>query len=192
MNTQQLKRCCVCKNDLPRDSFYRNAARMDGLDTLCKECRLTKTREKSKTEQGRKINRESMRRQRLSGRRQSYEQQYRTRPERRIAARAAVAKHRKTEKGKAAQRAYNTNDAARARHALLRNANRPMRLAHKAVTLAIYHKTLPKASECACTHCEKTAGDYHHHNGYDEQHWLDVIPLCKSCHRLAHSTCAIS
>lgn len=25
----------------------------------------------------------------------------------------------------------------------------------------------------------------HHHKGYDEDHWLDVVWLCRSCHVLA-------
>ena len=41
-------------------------------------------------------------------------------------------------------------------------------------------KTLP------CRDCGKSAQEYHHHLGYKKPHWLDVIPLCKSCHVQRH------
>lgn len=33
-----------------------------------------------------------------------------------------------------------------------------------------------------CVECGAKATDYHHHNGYDEWHMTDVIPVCKKCH----------
>lgn len=35
-----IKRCYVCKRDLPVTEFYRCASRRDGLTAECKECRL--------------------------------------------------------------------------------------------------------------------------------------------------------
>lgn len=40
-------------------------------------------------------------------------------------------------------------------------------------------------SGCGRT-CESRELDGHHHNGYDEVHWLDVEWLCKRCHGLVH------
>lgn len=37
----KLKYCCVCKNDLPLDMFYKNKARPDGLQNRCKICDKT-------------------------------------------------------------------------------------------------------------------------------------------------------
>jgi phage FluMu protein Com len=37
-----------------------------------------------------------------------------------------------------------------------------------------------------CQHCGKQAKEYHHPNGYEREHWFDVIPLCRSCHIKAH------
>lgn len=39
-----------------------------------------------------------------------------------------------------------------------------------------------------CSDCGKASKyiDAHHHNGYDEPHWLDVIWLCKKCHGRLH------
>lgn len=33
-----IKRCYVCKKDLPISEFYRNAAKSDGLGSRCKPC----------------------------------------------------------------------------------------------------------------------------------------------------------
>jgi hypothetical protein len=52
-----------------------------------------------------------------------------------------------------------------------------------AVHKAVRNGRLPKASELKCTCCPAQAVEYHHHNGYDKAHWLDVIPLCIKCHR---------
>jgi hypothetical protein len=41
------------------------------------------------------------------------------------------------------------------------------------------------ARELWCSHCGSKADHYHHYLGYDEYHWLDVIPLCVRCHKRA-------
>lgn len=45
---------------------------------------------------------------------------------------------------------------------------------------------LPHPTELNCAECGKQAQEYHHHNGYDKEHWLDVIPLCAACHTSVH------
>lgn len=42
------------------------------------------------------------------------------------------------------------------------------------------------ASHYICAACDETATEFHHWS-YLEEHWLSVIPLCKSCHRLQHT-----
>jgi hypothetical protein len=59
--------------------------------------------------------------------------------------------------------------------------------AHAQVNNAIRAGKLPKASEFACRNCGNAATEYHHHNGYEAGHEFDVIPLCRSCHRLIHN-----
>lgn len=39
---------------------------------------------------------------------------------------------------------------------------------------------------CICSKCGKERRIDAHHWSYELQHWLDVIWLCKSCHRLLH------
>lgn len=54
--------------------------------------------------------------------------------------------------------------------------------AHDAVAKAISAKKIPPAKNLNCAECDDSAKDYHHHNGYEKEHWLDVTPLCRSCH----------
>lgn len=55
--------------------------------------------------------------------------------------------------------------------------------ARSTVNNAILTGKLPCANTLTCTQCGNQASEYHHHNGYDSDHWLDVIPLCKACHK---------
>ncbi len=57
--------------------------------------------------------------------------------------------------------------------------------ARSAVRSMIRAGKMPAASTLRCKHCGKPAKGYHHHNGYELEHHLDVIPLCVPCHRKA-------
>ncbi len=56
----------------------------------------------------------------------------------------------------------------------------------KQAQLFVYHQTsrrgMPKASSLRCVDCPKQASDYDHYLGYAKKHWLDVQPVCRSCH----------
>ena len=58
--------------------------------------------------------------------------------------------------------------------------------AHAAVKTAITEGALPAPTGLACADCAGRAYAYHHHRGYDPQHWLDVVALCGSCHARRH------
>ena len=59
--------------------------------------------------------------------------------------------------------------------------------AHKAVTIAIKRGELAPAAACQCMDCNATPAQTLHHHSYHPDHWLDVIPLCRSCHGIRHS-----
>ena len=42
---------------------------------------------------------------------------------------------------------------------------------------------MPPASSLPCVRCNRPAHEYHHHLGYDPPNDLDVIPVCRECHR---------
>lgn len=58
--------------------------------------------------------------------------------------------------------------------------------AHRAVTAAVELGIMPPAAMLDCLSCRRRAKHYHHHLGYEEEHWLDVIPLCVKCHMREH------
>lgn len=59
--------------------------------------------------------------------------------------------------------------------------------ARNAVKSAIARGELAHWNTAICAHCGGAAVHYHHQNGYEREHWLDVIPLCRLCHSNEHS-----
>lgn len=61
-------------------------------------------------------------------------------------------------------------------------------LARRALRRAVADGLVVKST--SCSKCGETVEskrlDGHHHNGYDETHWLDVVWLCKNCHGIEH------
>lgn len=112
---------------------------------------------------------------------------------------AARRKYFQTLKGKAAQKRYATsskgkNAAKRYQQSkkgkvnLFRSKKRhftahPERFkARDAVNIAVKSGRLPRPDTLQCSYCSEQAEQYHHHKGYDPEHWLDVIPTCCQCH----------
>ena len=59
--------------------------------------------------------------------------------------------------------------------------------AKQAVAQKVYREQWPAAAELFCAICGSKADHYHHHFGYEQQHWYDVIPICVPCHKKVHS-----
>lgn len=57
--------------------------------------------------------------------------------------------------------------------------------ARQVIAHAVNRKAILSISECSCTRCGVQAQEYHHWS-YEQEHWLDVIPLCRSCHDKLH------
>ena len=83
---------------------------------------------------------------------------------------------RNTEEGREAVRRGN-----RARY--LRD--REKHLARSKVKVYADRGKIPKATDCICTDCGIQAEEYHHE---DYSKALEVIPLCKPCHRKRHDS----
>ena len=85
-----------------------------------------------------------------------------------------------TEKGKQSTR----------RNAALARKRYPLKkLARDAVYQAVNkRKKNPIMPPEYCSDCKRKAKVFaHHHNGYEKEHWLDVVWLCQSCHSKQHS-----
>lgn len=76
-------------------------------------------------------------------------------------------------------------DARRATIAQHEQRHAEKRDAYHAVWHAIKRGELPRPSTLACAKCQAPAEIYHHHS-YEEQYWLDVEPLCRTCHGKEH------
>ena len=88
---------------------------------------------------------------------------------------------------KARNKAYAQTPEKAAYQARYRAENRTKVLAQRAVNEEIRTGRMATATSCECVDCRKTAEVLHHHS-YLEQHWLDVVPLCRSCHFTRHSS----
>ena len=101
-------------------------------------------------------------------------------PENRIKNTARVRRYRQTKSGQVACRRADRNN--RTRHPEKMSAG-------SAVAYAVMSGRLPRTSSCACADCGKQA-EHHHHESYEKEHWLDVVPLCRRCHMIRHGTVA--
>lgn len=54
------------------------------------------------------------------------------------------------------------------------------------VSQAASEGRLPPIATLSCVLCGNNAQEYHHHS-YEREYWLDVIPLCKTCHNKVHA-----
>lgn len=101
--------------------------------------------------------------------------------------RRANKKYQKTPKAKVAHKHYRQSEKGKAfyrKHAHRYRIGHPERInARKAVNEAIKVGKLPRPDSLQCS-CGEQAEAYHHHKGYEQEHWLDVVPVCILCHTL--------
>ena len=157
MDTDELKRCSKCRELKPFDSFHRNKVMADGYANQCIECF-----------------RETHKAYRDSEKGQARQARYGASEKGKQVHLGACRAWRQTEKGKAYYKSY---------YERCKYKNR----ARGRVFDAVRSGRMPPAKELLCTHCGQPALEYHHHNGYDDKHSFDVIPLCKACHTMVDS-----
>lgn len=161
----ETKFCPGCETEKPVSEFNKNAQSPDGLHSNCKDCRsdtrkLAYQKEKAETPQ----------------------EELRAKWREQRAKRAGAALE-------STKRSYHRNrDYYLEKSAEYREQNPKKRGAHDAVESAVKRGLLPQQGDNQCSNpdCLELASEYHHWS-YDSEHWLSVIPLCTSCHRLIHS-----
>ena len=164
-----MKICTDCKQIKPLDSFHKLSTRKDGHRSICKQCRSIKSRSEKNKALGRKRNRKYRHTEKGKGNRREYQIEYRTHGD----GRAANMRYQQSEKGKITHR--NSVYADRARNPIKAKVR-------GTVGVAVYRGKIPSAKYLKCAKCGDDARHYHHHNGYDREFWLDVIPVCIPCH----------
>ncbi len=103
-----------------------------------------------------------------------YYKEYRQTEKGKVAHHKANKKYRKTKKGKA----VNLKSVQRFN---VRHPNQTK--AVRTVNHAIRNGKLIRPNTQICHYCPAKAEQYHHHLGYEPEHWLDVIPVCIKCHQ---------
>jgi hypothetical protein len=191
MNEKITKPCSKCGIPKTLDEFGRNKMGKYGRASTCKECRRAqavdynarpdvKARKLDWARRNSKQANESSRRWQKNNPERRNETARKWAMANKTKARASVKKWIKAHPDKVREYAR--------RHQRRRIARNPEK--HKArwaVNNAIAMGKIPRASTFICSECGMhQASQYHHHNGYDEEHRLDVKPVCGKCHRNLH------
>ena len=106
-------------------------------------------------------------------------------------ARAKIYHETHKAKRKAQEQARNRTPGGKEKHCQqakrFRLANPDKAKAASAVSNAVQSGKMPHASTKTCVRvgCDKQAEHYHHPN-YEKQHRLDVMSVCRACHRETH------
>lgn len=105
-------------------------------------------------------------------------------PENRKKHNRKAAIYRRTERGKATKKKYYHSEKGQEAYKRY-NQETKRKKAREAVNHAVEEGKLPRVDTQKCSmgdgDCEGRI-EYHHHKGYNKNHWLDVIPLCRKHH----------
>jgi len=195
-----MQRCPKCQTVKEDSEFGQNKSRRSGLAAICRECRRTANKEYWERN-GRKYNKGGDReRKRKPDTEHDIEvrRRYVDANRERINARQREYYRRHKEERKQYYEANRASILARRREYCKRNMSKLMAnfrdyteryperiLAAKVVREAIEQKQLKPARKFKCADCCKKA-EHLHHESYAEDQWLNVVPLCRSCHRKRH------
>lgn len=148
------KKCTKCKEIKPFSGFSKNKATTDGFQCWCKGCKLAW--------QQSPIGKASKKKNSAKYYQANKEQ-----------IKKSEAEYRKTPNGRVNQLRGST------KHRL----KYPDRYkARNKINNAIQDGNIPPVKTLKCSKCPSQAEQYHHYLGYTEEHWLDVIALCRPCH----------
>jgi len=155
---ENAKTCAKCKKVKPFTQFNKCSANKDDLSYWCKECfkRYEKTAE---------IKRTRKRYSKTNNRKISSNHYY------------------YSEKGKLADKRYRKSKKCKDTTKRYCIRHPEYHKAQNAVRIAIQERKVPRPDSLLCHYCPKPAQEYHHWHGYEKEHWLDVIPVCKDCHK---------
>lgn len=184
-----MKQCAECEAVKPLSEFRKESRRKDGHTGACSDCINARIQRYRATPKGKAFKAES-------------DKRYQQTEQGRANARKRVAKWQQTESGKEVRRKYERTAKVKAkRKAYFQtekgkevkrisakkcyDANPEKVKAWNALNNAVQRGKFPRPSG-QCSRCDQPATEYHHHNGYDEKHWFDVIPVCKMCHEAEH------
>jgi len=183
---------CQQNNPQPIENFSKNKTKKGGLQSWCKSCFSRYIKNYVKTDKGHRVRKQAKQRYMQSSHGKAKTKQYNaeyyqrhkedllrpqnTKPLSNVPKNKRLRKYFQTTKGKAARKRYKDNPA---------NSNQIK--AAQALNNAVRDKAIPHISTQRCSLCNGQADQYHHHEGYEKEHWLDAIPVCRQCHAELHA-----
>ena len=175
------KRCSKCKSTKPVSEFDKHSLSKDGYQYWCKECKKQYALNYSKTEKYKKGQERYYQSEKCKQTLRSYNRSKKGKQVHR--------RWRQSNKGKQSLRKYRQSKNGEIAY---RKSKRTYLIAHFdrcqarfAVGNAVQSGKLRKPTEYTCSKCPDRAQEYHH-DSYAPDHWLDVIPVCRSCHINIH------
>ena len=158
------KKCGRCKVAKPFGEFFRRKRSKDGFQEWCKSCKRSYARDYNKIPERRKKNRE-------------YERNlYWTSSKYRKSRIAAISRYNKIGSSKMKFKAKGKVSYAIKKGLLVRPDS------CEACGIAAVDKTKGVTVRGGWLGCLDA-----HHESYKKEHWLDVVWLCRICHRKAHN-----
>lgn len=188
MYIMTMKICTKCRTEKPLtpEYFYRRRVAKDGFNSWCKHCSQADYKKSVQTGARRKW--QKMYRQTERGK-AAVKRYTQSENRKRVAKR-----HARSEKGRATRKKYIQTESyklAIRKTTIKRRAQHPDQYkAHTIVNNAVKLGRLAPISTCQCVNCTKQAEFYHHYLGYEPEHVLDVVPMCRKCDREAHKQIA--
>lgn len=155
------KRCSACQQFKPISNFYKNRAQQDGFANQCKLCSTHSSRKYRQSPKG---------------------QIHVARARQRLGHKAAKKRYAYGPKNKRQQKRYAQSDKGKASRRKYLTANKQKSWARSLISDMVRAQLLPHITSCKCVHCGVQAHHYHHHNGYENSHAADVVPVCIKCH----------
>lgn len=173
-----MKICNKCKIAKPTSKFYVKKDTKDGFSYSCKKCHQAFMRERRKKnpEKVCTINIKSYYKHREKA--LEIHRKYRHTERGKAAMEKGRKKYFQTEKGK---------ETAKRGSKKWREKNKIKSKAFDKVIISVRKGIIPPIKTCECAHCGNQAKHYHHYIGYEKEHWLDIIPLCRKCHTIVHN-----
>ena len=177
---QDAKPCTKCKEVKPLTEFRKNRNYKDGLTYWCKSCHKLYMETYQESPNGKIAIARHQQSEKAKATRVRY---YQTNKER---CKAYQFCYRQTDKFKAALARYRQTDKGRATLAAMKQQHPERFKAREAVNIAVRAGRLPQPTTLQCSYCDNAAHNWHHSQGYEPEHWLDVVPACRSCDQQWH------
>lgn len=175
-----MKTCCRCKTEKEFNEFVKSSRYKDGFSNRCKQCHRIASIKSCRNNP--------------IGRKESSQKYYKTHKQEHTKRCVAWAKRNPKKVMEIKLKCFDNmteHQIKRFNQQKIKSTKQQRQKfpdkykARNKVNNAIARNKIPKVYTLQCINCGNQAKQYHHHKGYDIEHWLDVVPMCIPCHSLA-------